>query len=95
MVDSRPFFNEVMVNNPMTRGKQAVTIRFEPYILEFIDYNAQMNNESRSAIINHIARNTMKEAGISVPPEEIVIGSPAATNSSDFKKAADLMRRVR
>ena len=78
----------------MKEAKQVVTVRLEPKVLEFVDHNARANDESRSAILNHIIKLRMKDMGVEVPDGQIVLDAPKGKRTPS-STASDLMNRVR
>ena len=74
----------------MSEPKQSITIRLEPFVVDYIDYNAELNSTSRANIVNHIMKLHMKDSGIAIPETKITLesknapGTPAKASGSSF-----------
>ena len=79
----------------MTKMKQTITIRLDRYVVDFIDYNVRTNEGSRSSIIGHLIKSKMKDAGIVIPDEQIVIEAPKSVNNSVPIKASEVKNWMR
>ena len=79
----------------MKTPKQVITIRLEPNVLSFVDYNVGTNNESRSSILNHIVKLYMKQLGMNMPDGQISIEPPKSRKAGVPQNASDILNRVR
>ena len=79
----------------MTKTKQTISISLDGYVLDFIDHNVRSNKGSRSSIIGYLIKSIMKDTGITIPEEQIVITAPKSSGNHAPIKASEIKNWVR
>lgn len=79
----------------MKIAKTALTVRLDPAVVEFIDYNSDMNHESKGAIVNHIIKLYMEELGITLPGGQITIKTPMTKKTPNTKTSSSFLDKIK
>lgn len=79
----------------MKIAKTALTVRLDPAVVEFIDYNSDMNHESKGAIVNHIIKLYMEELGIALPGGQITLKAPITKKTPDTKTSGSFLDKIK
>lgn len=79
----------------MARTKKTISISLDEYVIDFIDHNVRSNKGSRSSIIGFLIKSIMKDAGITIPEEQIVITAPKTAGDHNPIKASEVKNWMR
>ena len=75
--------------------KKTISISLDETVVEFIDHNVRSNNGSRSSIIGYLIKSIMKDAGVMISEEQIVITAPKAAGNPNPIKASEVKNWMR